>query len=48
MGKFNRFEDILAWKRARRFAAEVYDVTGTRPFVRDLALRISSDELSFQ
>ena len=39
MGKFNRFEDIEAWKKARNLAGEVYSVTGKTFFARDFALK---------
>ena len=39
MAKINKFEDIESWKRARRFANEVYRVTGTEKFARDFGLR---------
>jgi four helix bundle protein len=39
VAKINKFEEIESWKRARRFANEVYRVTGTGTFARDFGLR---------
>jgi four helix bundle protein len=33
-----RFEDLIAWQKARRLAADVYNITRTREFGRDFAL----------
>lgn len=34
-----RFEDLVAWRLASRFAAEVYDVTRRGVFAEDMAFR---------
>jgi four helix bundle protein len=34
-----RFEDLVAWQRARELAAEIYRVTNDGQFARDFALR---------
>src|SRR5215213_9947888 len=34
-----RFEDFVAWQRARELTAEVYRVTGEGAFARDFGLR---------
>jgi four helix bundle protein len=34
-----RFEDFVAWQRARELAAEVYRLTGEGAFARDFGLR---------
>jgi len=34
----NRFEDSIAWQRARGMAAEIYAVTSKPPFSRDFGL----------
>jgi len=39
MARFQRFEDIEAWQRARQLANEVYDVSDEGPFARDFGLR---------
>jgi four helix bundle protein len=40
MGKFNSFEDIIAWQKARVLNKEIYDITNTSDlFARDYALR---------
>ncbi|MCX6312382.1 MAG: four helix bundle protein [Bacteroidetes bacterium] len=38
MGKINRFEDIIAWQKARELNKLVYQATLLQPFVRDFAL----------
>jgi four helix bundle protein len=37
--KVERFEDLVAWQKARRFAAEIYRVTNIGEFARDWDLR---------
>jgi len=40
MGKFNSFEDIIAWQKARALNKEIYNITNTNDlFARDYALR---------
>ncbi len=34
-----RFEDLIAWQRARSLTKVVYEVTASGPFARDLGLR---------
>jgi four helix bundle protein len=37
--KVERFEDLVAWQKARGFAAEIYRVTNIGEFARDWDLR---------
>ena len=39
MATFKRFEDILAWQKARSVTALVYELTGNGTFSRDFGLR---------
>lgn len=39
MGTIKRFEDIQAWKSARKLVASVYNITNRKPFSKDFALR---------
>ena len=39
MAGFKKFEDIIAWQKARIIAQLVYKITSGRPFVTDYALR---------
>lgn len=39
MNPIRRFEDIEAWKLARRLANDVYEATNAGEFVRDFALK---------
>lgn len=39
MGSFTRFEDIAAWKAARKLTREVYALSRRSHFARDFALR---------
>ena len=39
MGKISRFEDIEAWKKARKLVSDLYEVTNSGKFSRDYALR---------
>jgi four helix bundle protein len=38
MGKINRFEDIIAWQKARELNKLIYEATLSTPFVKDFAL----------
>ncbi len=33
-----RFEDLVAWQKARQLARDIYEITRTRKFERDFAL----------
>ncbi|MBI3550285.1 MAG: four helix bundle protein [Elusimicrobia bacterium] len=33
-----RFEELIAWQKARRFTSEIYKVTGKEPFSKDFGL----------
>jgi four helix bundle protein len=37
--KIERFEDIVAWKKARAFSGKIYPMTQTGAFARDFGLR---------
>ncbi|MEQ1642345.1 MAG: four helix bundle protein [Pyrinomonadaceae bacterium] len=39
MAKFNRFEEILAWQKAREATKRVYDVSNMGNFAKDFGLR---------
>ena len=39
MGTFSRFEDILAWQKAREAARKVYEITAQGSFSKDFGLR---------
>ena len=39
MEKIKKFEDIESWKLARKLTGEIYTITSTGGFVRDLGLR---------
>ena len=39
MAKIKRFEDIEAWKKARRLVADIYSLTEDGSFTRDFGLR---------
>jgi four helix bundle protein len=39
MGKFNSFEDIIAWQKAREINSELYLITGQGAFSKDYGLR---------
>ncbi len=39
MAKFDRFEDIIAWQKARLLTAEVYKTSGVGLWRRDFGLR---------
>jgi len=36
---FNRFEDILAWQKAREVTRRIYEITSNERFARDYGLR---------
>lgn len=38
MSNFRRFEDIIAWQKARVLTADIYKITSTEKFVRDFRL----------
>jgi four helix bundle protein len=38
MGKIERFEDLIAWKKARELTREIYQTTRKDAFVRDFGL----------
>lgn len=38
MGKISRFEDIIAWQKARALNKLIYQATLEKPFARDFAL----------
>ena len=37
--KVERFEDLVAWQKARQFSAEIYRITNVGEFARDWDLR---------
>ena len=39
MAKFNRFEDILAWQKAREIANDIYDITEEERFSKAFTLK---------
>ena len=39
MTKFERFEDIEAWNRARELVSDIYRISSTGKFSRDFSLR---------
>lgn len=39
MAKFERFEDILAWQKARSLVGDVYSVTNSIRFKKDFGLK---------
>lgn len=39
MSKIERFEDILAWQKARHLVREVYEITTSKTFARDYGLK---------
>jgi four helix bundle protein len=39
MPTFNRFEDILAWQKAREVTRRIYEITASDRFARDYGLR---------
>jgi four helix bundle protein len=39
MATFKKFEDILAWQKARRLTNQIYKITGSQPFAKDYGLQ---------
>lgn len=39
MGTFRRFEDIVAWQKARQMTNSIYELSSVEKFSRDFALR---------
>ncbi len=39
MGGFKKFEDILAWQKARQAAKMIYEITAEGAFAKDFGLR---------
>ncbi len=39
MGKFNRFEDIVAWQKSREIVNDIYDIFDNGIFKRDYVLQ---------
>jgi four helix bundle protein len=39
LAKFERFEDILAWQKARELVRRVYEVTADGRFAKDFGLQ---------
>lgn len=39
MGTFKRFEDIVAWQKARELNLEIYRICSSGPFSKDFDLR---------
>ena len=39
MNKIERFEDFIAWQKARSLTARIYKVTGEGNFARDFGLK---------
>jgi four helix bundle protein len=39
MSTFRRFEDILAWQKARQITSQIYSVTNSGQFAKDFGLR---------
>ena len=37
--KIEKFEDFIAWQKARKLTAEIYRVTSKEPFARDFGLK---------
>lgn len=38
-GKVSRFEDLVAWQKARDLTAKIYQITNEGSFARDFGLR---------
>jgi four helix bundle protein len=38
MGKIERFEDLIAWQKARVLTRDVYRITSVLPFAHDFGL----------
>jgi four helix bundle protein len=39
MAKIERFEDLIAWQKARALVRDIYAISENRPFARDFAMR---------
>jgi len=39
MATFKRFEDIVAWQKARHLTNEIYKITASPPFAKDYGLQ---------
>jgi four helix bundle protein len=39
MSRIERFEDIVAWQRARELTRQIYDCSKAAPFARDFGLK---------
>jgi four helix bundle protein len=39
MGKIDKFEDLVAWQKARQLVADVYQMTNGQSFSRDYSLK---------
>lgn len=39
MGRVERFEDLIAWQRARELTKQIYLISGTGDFAKDWGLR---------
>ena len=37
--KIEKFEDFIAWQKARKLTSEIYKVTSKEPFARDFGLK---------
>jgi four helix bundle protein len=37
--KFDKFEEIVAWKKARLLVKDIYAITAQKPFTSDFGLR---------
>ena len=37
--KIERFEDLIAWQKARELTKQIYDITRTNPFSKDFGLK---------
>lgn len=39
MGKVEKFEDLIAWQKARELTKEIYEISCQEPFNKDVGLR---------
>ena len=39
MNRFEKFEDIIAWQKARQLTKDIYNCARTGPFAKDFGLR---------
>ena len=39
MGKIEKFEDLIAWQKARELTKEIYEISSQEPFNKDFGLR---------